>query len=580
MFKIIDIATNQEFELPSNIRIPFMLFNPIFEEQGSTTFSAPMSGQSAVNRRLTGYQHRPGKQNNSGKLIPVWLDVSGQRKRCTLNIIEADSDDIKWNLLMDEGSFIAAHGDKKLNELDFGGEQTISGAGLPNYNDVFYTKTFPEVNCAFPPIYNTQYFDGTQFETNYKTYGKILNRPENLEAGYFGINPKCPAPFLNYIINRIFETYGSKVVENSLTIMPFNNLILLNNVDNSKTQVHVISGTAVVGASETSDQGHYDLKNHVPSKTIKSFLSSLRGKFNVIPFINESSGTVSLLCFDDILKQPVTANLSEFASSLKLKNIPEYTGFEFIYKGEVTPAFSVFDVDFNEYENKLVLPEVNVSALQNGYFKLNGVYKVINDSYFLGDLGSAFYQLVINEAGTGYEWKNLGYSEVGNIYIGDKANRLKFETEFGMTFNAGFMFQGAYMPQYDAQGISELIEFNPDKNFGMILAFYKKATPTKQYPDASYEDGIYLAHDFENTLINGTDKGTVNRFFKRTMDFYLNRGRIFSGNLSLPVSKLLNFNFAKKYTIHQGTYMVKNIKGYFTMNGVEYDDDNCELVEV
>lgn len=583
MLKIIDIATNLEFELPPNTKIPFNFFNPIFEESKSSTFSATLSAESPVNRRITGNYHLTGKPDNTGALIPVWFECAGERKRATFQILEADEKIIKYNLLFDEASFIVAYGDVLINQCEMGSGTVGYQATpyLPDWTDDFYKKVYPEVKAQFPPISNNIFFNGTRFETDYKTNSGYLNRPKSMEVGGTdsAIYPYAPQPFLNAIIDAIFESNKLRVSENFLHKEPLKDLLLLNNVDNAVVTLTWVNGSY---SSKASNRFNYELKNHVPEKSIKNFLQSLRGKFNLIPFIDDTSKTVRLLNFDEILNTPVKSenDLTSFVSPLRLKEIPSITGVEFKMSGEITPSFEADYVDYETVKNKLLNKNnpFDLSDLPtiSGDFKENGIYIFKPDDTVYKFYGNKYYQLWYNTDPEvlAYEWKDLGYSDIGNIYADNEINVKKIESEFGTTFATG---GAVVMMSYEREGISEYIEANPDKNYGMILAFYRPPNATYQYPQAYWADSR-LAQDVNNVLINGGINGTVNNFFKRSIEFYINKGKIYETKPNLPVSKLLNFNWSTKYIIKEGSFLVKNLKGEFNYDGsITYKDS--EVVE-
>lgn len=571
MLKLIHVATNTEFELPRNTRIPFLLFSPIFEEQGSTTYSATMSGRSAINRRLTGYQHRPGRQNNSGTLIPVWLEVSGQRKRCTLNIIEADADEIKYNLLIDEGSFIVEHGEKKLNDL-----QTLVDLGtlmpIPFTSDnEHHAKTYPEVNFAWPIIKNANFFDGTAYQDGYQANCNYVNYPDDYVTvpsdDYYA---KSPQPFLVYVVERMFELLGYKVTENFLNQPGLNQLLILNMVDIIIVNVHWENGELL---NVTQSRILYYEKNHMPTKSIKSFLNSLLGRFNLHTIIDESNKTVKIVNFDSILLNPANNDISKYCSSIKLKKVPDVTGIEFNMSGEIPTNLLEMIVNPEDISGKLILPEINPADKDNGIYKLNAYYRVNND----GEFGDAYYQIIRNELGV-VEWAFKGWANLGNIIVGDSEKLKKIETDFTYAFNYGALYINGgiegLVQIYDKQGSSELIEFNPEDDYGMVLAFYEPTSATQDYPKTKW---FYNENGVDITLIPGAENGPINTFFKHTIDFYLNRGRVYETLIQLPLSKLFSLDWAQKVTIHGGKFLIKNIKGEFTMNGVTYD--SAEVVE-
>lgn len=621
MLKLIHIATNTAFQLPATLRIPFTINSPIFAESGSQTFSATISARSAVNRRLTGYQHRPGKPDNSGTLIPVFLELNGQRKRCTMNIIEADENEIKYNLLIDEGSFLVEHGEKLLNELDFGGEETIpdmeidseTGAkkGLPPWNHEMYTKFYPEVKAAFFPVYNPNFFDGTEYEVPFKGDGeaigansRCINMPGDKVKPLditiqgqtllktFHVYPISPFPFLAYVVEQIFRSWGIRIKENFIMQTDLKKLCLLNNVDTAKSLVNVSNEQYVW---ITCDRDKYNIANHVPKISIKKILSELRNKFNIVPIIDDSSKEVRLLNVDSILDKPVDSDLSENFSNLRLKEVKNYTGYAFIDKGSHDENYNSQVIDPRELEGQIVEPGFTVSdQFYNGYFRLNEIrkrnYGVPTDSY----LKLAALKDEITEK---IRWDFIGWLNHGNLYEGSSRNELKFESEFShlmldragavtLKFWENNVLEDRYfrIPIWNIPGNSELIP-DPNKDNGLNLLFYNglKQNELYLYPTSGPDNddtGYQVGEILYNMSYHGTN-GLVDKYWKKTLNMYLNRGRIFEADASLPVAKIFTIDWAKKHHIHGGTFMLKSIKGYFNYDGsITYDANNSELIEV
>jgi hypothetical protein len=572
MLKLIHIATNTAFQLPATLRIPFTLNSPIFAESGSQTFSATISARSAINRRLTGYQHRPGKPDNSGTLIPVFLELNGQRKRCTMNIIEADADDIKFNLYLDEGSFIVAHGDKLLSEV----HKSITLYDLIpipfTSGNEYHTKKYPEINVAYPLLKNTNYYDGTIYEEDWNANGACVNLPDNLKtiAGdYYVI---CPQLFLLDVIKKTYNFFGYQIIENFLDQEGLDQLLILNMVDTAIVNIFFDNG--IPFQVPTTRALYYPYK-HLPSKTIKDFFKSLLGRFNTYPIINETNKTVRLVNLDNVLSKPIKADLSDRFSNIKLKDVPDYTGYEFTMTGEIPPNVTENIVNRNDISNKLVLPEITEADLLDGNYKLNGIYMVNTGT----DLGYKFYQLIKDELGD-ITWKTIGYDGLGDIFEGTSVNPIKFETNFTYAFNYGVLSlsgeESQLIQRYDRQGISELIEYNGDKDFGMVLAFYIPVNEENIIPRTRW---FYTNGDVKFSLIPGSENGPVQKFFPKTLNMMLNRRRVYESDVNFSSSDIIDVVWDEKYHIHGGTFMLKSIKGYLNLDG-SIDYDKAELVEV
>lgn len=587
MIKIIDKATELEFELPPDISIPFNFLSPFFEENGSLTYSAEMDANSPTNQRLTGFQNRVGKTENEVKKIPVWLEVFGDRKECTLKVIST-TPKIKYNLLFDEGSFISNYGHLTLRDLDLGGNQAIpdpSFGHLPDWDHTIYTKFWPEVKANFPLIYNPDYFNGNELEADYHIDSNFQNicGPKQITAGglFFErkIFPITPCPFLGYVTSRVFESFGFNISENYLKTDPLNKLILLNTKDTAATEINVVAG---VGTFQTYDRTTYNLINHVTETTITKFLKSLRTKFNIFPVINGNK--VRLINLDQVLKLPAEEDLSEFSSKIVLDKNNAYTGAFFSNVGVKTPIYTENFLELEDVISKLVLPIIQAGDNSNGVFKQNEITQIEAAVDF-----DEYWQLQFD--GPNYSWNILGNADCANYLVGTSDKVKGFESEFSYTNRffgeINWLIEGIpedpapniITPDFTFQGNTELLE-NEDIDTGLNLAFYQglqNHDGSIVYPYAHYSNAKF-GEAFTHILRYFGDGGLIEKHFIRTVDMYLNRGRIYKCKLQLPTYKLFNLDWAEKYKIHGGSFMIKNIKGKFTNTGIKYD--SAEIIEV
>jgi len=363
---------------------------------------------------------------------------------------------------------------------------------------------------------------------------------------------------------------------------------MINNKDTAKTVCSFNNGE-LIQLSDYLDK--YDIANHVPEKSIKEFITAIRNKFNIIPFLDQNNGRVRLLNLDEILKSPVIENLTEISDELRLISIKNYTGYAFIDKGEHDETYSAQIKDFAEFKNQVTEPPfTEVGDDQEGLFRLNEIRK----NEYTGLFIPYFQQLTMlsnPDNANKIKWDFYSWIYEGNLYSGSSVSELRFESEITHPIKTILLpeklrFQGDgvideeffQLPRWIKSGNSELIP-NPEKDSGLNLLFYKGIAQNLNdidYPFATHNDDPILAFG-SMSLSYHRQNGLVAQYWQHTINMFMNRGRIYETIINMPLAQLLNFDFAKKYKIHQGTYLVKNIKGNFTMDGIEYT--SAEVVE-
>lgn len=605
MLTIRHIAFDEYFEL-DNVKIPMNIFNPFFEEQGSMSFSASMTAKSDINQRLANYPSQPGRLNNSGYKINVELFMNGVQKRCVMQILSADSANIKWNLQFDEGSFLAEHGETNIQDFDYDGEQQTPSSILPDWGDDYYLKTYPDVKVAFPLICDLNFFNGTDYEEIFQPVGAI-NIPANhmpvleLEDApgvlqSHKMRVVAPTPFVSYVLEHIFNTLGYIIESNYFNTAELINMIILSANDSLEHTVKVEDGSFATFGSNA--RWTYHIANHLPSLTIKELLEALKCRFNVHGFIDDDNTSVRLVSLEQRIKEPVSQDLSEYFSKPVLKSQEDYTAIALIDAGEHSPRFDELVPDERSFSDDILPGVYTPDDLMNGIFKVSNIVLV----YFEESDKHSYYRLIRSddEASSEYEWSFLGNRNYGNYYssIDETDNELKIETKATISpytaDNTTITVQTIGGLEEGESIVVKTINWNVEGNnlyisdeksdVGFVLAFYNaysEENETADKPEFGFlppqAGNINRLSGEENTLYFDGEKGLIQKHWKNTFEMRMNRGRVFESIPSLPANLLFSLDTSKKYTIHGGTYFIKNIKANLLSNRIDYEAS--ELME-
>lgn len=591
MLTIKHIALNQYFEI-DNVKIPLHLFNPFFTKNGSLSFSSTMTAHSDINQLLCNYPNQPGRKDNTGFSIPVEIGLLGATKRCIMNIISANEKDIKWNLNFDEGAFNSTHGEKNIQDFEYGGEQVLPYTNeflsfvLPDWDHEYYTKSYPEVNCQFPLIYNPDFFNGSSYEEVFKVVANAVNIPQNRfiwsDVVHGNIDTRVhaitPCPFLAFILDSICKELGYSLSKSFLHSEEFQNLLLLPTRDIVKIFV-TLEG---LSTNVSFDNSRYSLKDFVPKITIKDLIKQLENKFNTHFFIDDNNATIRIVNFDEALKEPPVEDLSDFFTKPVLKKVTRYISYAFIDDGVHTADYDAVTIDLREFASKILPDTYTIETLDGKAFRVGDVVRMYDlpyNAYIYKQLqekeyedGEKYYAWVfVGIEGIGFSYSSLSETEKELVFK-SKVTFLPYSTtgiSIRVVDNDDLEVRPVNLPM---EGFSE---YKNSENYegNLIMAFYNKFGEQISGNDCPNPTAgsINRISGTSNTLYYEGEGGIIEKCWKNTLEHKMKRGREFESLPSLPIEKLFTLDTSKKYLIHGGTYMIHTIKAQLEDNAVKYE---------
>lgn len=337
-------------DLFSDMKIQITIENPLFSDsfinQGySYSFSFPLT---AKNKALSIKNKSSVDVYFKGVLvIKSYIDSFLQ-----------DSSVIVVNTITDAKSFKETCENLYLKELDLDQFTVCKSLDSPtqkitkwqNHLDNNLLEDQKTVSHVFPMLHGI-YNELSEVEENQRNHifdvlGGLINRnafgsyllnfgvPNGSYVGKNWATSVCPCPKANYILKKIIEKLGYKIVVNELDeIIEYQQLFIVSN--------YVLDKLETAGGFSYNVHGTgYDLKNHVPNCTVYSFFEMLNEKF-------DASFTIIglelyIYCSKTHLKQKAE-NVTKYASETFKNETSDLQG--------VKLSYSIDQEDANLYKN-------------------------------------------------------------------------------------------------------------------------------------------------------------------------------------------------------------------------------------
>lgn len=301
--------------IPADFEIEVSYKNPIFSKEGSGTFPIALP-PTANNFADFGFPNRlDSKKIHLSHRIQVQNGI--YQRIGTATILDASDENINIQIGFDEGEFWNKINDIKLNELNW---ETVNYGSVKNaisvMNNLLTRKTENEDLAVFEVMLDVASKDGRleRYKVNDINrlngtwglknqsiwYEHILVDNEwtykdgiKLPIGY-GISPFLR---VSALLEKMFASFGYKVILNPFKEGQLKNLVILNNTRDS----------IVTGSLKYSDL--------VPTCTVNELLDTLMAKFGAVVYVNSNDMTVSIRLIKDILAQPAQVDLTNFQNT-------------------------------------------------------------------------------------------------------------------------------------------------------------------------------------------------------------------------------------------------------------------------
>lgn len=543
---------------------PFLQFDDNINGEYSLPFSVKAS---AKNLRLLNYAGIIQKViDNTGIDAEVYdngLQVSlGKIKieKPTINLNSGEEGTISCYYLSGISSFFQDVKNKKLREIDTGGDRVFSWTDLTSG---FWGHIHEVLNAApntfdyaIYPVRNEEWMvDGTDSIHVMNNVALFLGVPGIVEINFqtkSGINHIVPFPYLNFILQKAAAAAGYTIDGDIFNDADFKRITLIN--------FHAIDWCVYNrrGPGDYTYTPHanvsFNLSDCMPDISIADFFIGLKNRFGW------------WYDFDKKTKKIIVRRLVDAAVSVA----KDYTKFTSpIIDKPISQDLKIYSLQ-NQFATDLGdgapdLSSVNYQGLKNGFADLPAPTEDIWGVTYLVVEDNNYYICQQNDDTGDYEWQLYAY----NIYDYTPANATDnittAATTVGMEKNDAYL---DFIPRLDGQGEWFGREDN-ESSWGIHLCFFhgiRNNDAAQPYPYASphiYDStGLQVAQwglPFNCYKTDGTDVGLYPTQWKAILRM-LQTAEGFEFTVYLPLHEYLQLSFSNRIIIAGVLMFITEIK--------------------
>jgi hypothetical protein len=342
----IEIA-GEKLQLFPGTEIELEEFNPFlqFTEEGiKGGISAPFDTKNTPrNLRLLQYAGIHQKKITSTGIDAMLYDGTNQAsigkvkiEKPTADLNNAADGRVSCYFLGSVSSFFQDIKDKKLREMNMGGVRSFEWDGLVTdtgtgfwrhihlvangavnaYDYAFYpvmNSDWVEYDNSYPPEMNRMLWDPTI--TGAWPAGKVQFPSNITEVDYDPANRIVPFPYLHYVLKQIFTTVGWTLHGEILDDATFKKITMLN--FRAINWAKEGNGTS---SYYPNDPVEFNLADHLPNKTVSSFLIQLANRMGWFYHFERASKKCTIKFIKDAATGTVK-DLTEYADPVVTKNL-------------------------------------------------------------------------------------------------------------------------------------------------------------------------------------------------------------------------------------------------------------------
>ncbi len=423
---MLSIQINNEFlELPPDIALELVEPNPFLqfaEDEVTGNYSLPADIENTpINNRLTNFagalQKIIGFDGIEARVYAKGLQHSKgvlKIEKPSYNLNKHEAGRISLYYLFGSSSFFQSIKDKKLREINVGGDRSFpwagyiytpggsdfashitdvvngtAGYGTSGYDYAFYpviNRTWPGALLE-PDIMNYVFYDG------YVKFGTD-------QTPYNGRNPNrmIPFPYLKYILLKAFEFVGWKITGDVLDDVDFKKITMINFRTIFWAYARKSSGSHQLIPNDVIS---FNLKDHLPDIDISSFLLAIKNRMGWWFDYDLKTKTVTVRLLNDCAIGEAK-EMTQYASPLLDKSITQEKKI-YALKNNFATDLGGGQPDFN-----IIKLEGSVNAVAD----LPSAIEALYGHAYLVIAENNFYICEQNETTEAYEWKFFTY----NIY--------------------------------------------------------------------------------------------------------------------------------------------------------------------
>lgn len=281
--------SGNELLLPPGSKLEIEETSPILQtaDELQGDFSYPLTVPLKGNEKALNYPHLLPSRNKSSSIGNIIVNDSLENlagtlrlEKININLNGSTQDNISLYFLKGFSSFYKAVENKTLQNLDYGGDRTFGFAPSGNvydtpiykhYDDVLRNGSIDKYDYAMFPIYHTN-FATTSSNDTVKIFNLCVANTGSPNRPILGSAVNTALfPYVNYLLRRIFNTYGWTIEGFNFTDPDFKKAVLL-------TTQNVTPILSEFG-NEVPNQYSFNLKRIVPPVGITTFLIALKNRF-------------------------------------------------------------------------------------------------------------------------------------------------------------------------------------------------------------------------------------------------------------------------------------------------------------
>jgi hypothetical protein len=580
-----------------DISLAIKLTNPMFNDVGSHSipFRIPAS---AHNLKVFGFPGRVERYTEfKNRQYPMYIYAEGLHLLTgNLVITSADPSTIECYFKSGNGDFWSAVRDKTLQDIDLGESPTFA---TPNdalaYMNSSTTSKYPEMPFAMFPLVN--YGMATSLNEDdvpaQGWRGATMVNYWDPNASSFDLEWSSISPFLylNYVIDKLLETFGLSESERFLLQIPeLHKLVLYNNVSHFWKENPAFP-IPYPGARPTK----FEFKNHVQAYSIIDFIVNLQSLFCATMFINDRLKESKFVLFKDLINSSEEVKIQRVVSDINVITGEPYDSFRFSFSND-KDAYHEDDIkDFTNLKQinpiyDFPLPWVNSVPLNYlCLVRTKDIYYHIE--YVSGNPPTRewkrYSKNIKKEFGEEQENPLLVISEIFTLpmYYGEDI----FQGLFGLTQNGPSPYTQVSWPKAHQKNDYEFTsaEDEVSTDFTPRLLFYRGIQPADlvyviNYPLGSFD--VYRATkryaDWPNyaphmkipdanlALQWDGEYGLIENFYKEYLQWKMAGPDKLEFNAWFDVTELAALDFSKKYAINNNHMFLDSVEFALTHTGV------------
>lgn len=520
----------------NNIKVPFSgettskFFNPLFNDLSSHSYPVTFNARIPAVQRAFGFQSAADTElidTVEGEIRSEFFNLTGLWK-----VTESGPDVIEAYFMPGSGSFYSLIKGKYLTEIDFGGIKYppfVTGhwsdmlADMVNNVNTQYPDSEYAAYCAY-----MEYAAGADANADLKLINQVAWDATSEELSFTDGGNNGVFLFVGTVLQYLFNSNGYKIESSVFSTDPELCKVTIFNTYNIKPPE----------SSSYWDIARIDYSKLVPYITCGDFLKALRNRFGVGVFINESSKSVNIKLFDEVVKAEGGGRKAEgkikslqnnrLAGMLfPLFNTDEYSDHSYKDDEDLQNATVV-----NKYRD--IMPETRSEGEIMFVTSEQTYYKIVWEEGVYSETQRLCHKSFQHAEGNGTtEIEQLSgslamytYSRVHSFYYQEPPDPpVLLETEIDML-----------LPRCDIKGNREGIEFN---EFPLIFMSARSINSwvkpidgefTYPLPVLSYPAGLSDIYDASGNIISGANLslkwngtcGLINKLWKNRINWEMN----------------------------------------------------------